>query len=310
MNPLKVLITGAAGFIGRALTNRLLSNEYSITAVDCLPQPNTISHYPVKWHTFDIISLPEDDLKTYLRHIDVCVHLAGQPSIWFSNEQPASDLLTNTYSTIKIYRAALHAGVKRFIYASTIAVFKPSLTAPGENTAIDPQSPYGISKACSENYLKLFSNKHPEMETLVFRPSYIVGTNIGRNVVYDIAKAFATSTEIDLFTSPYSEFDFIDIDDVVSGLVKLCTHNPINPYNIIHFCHGRNLQVMKIIQYYEGATNIKLTISGRAHSLRREIIGMKSNCCHNYGIEFRSILHTDTLLGLYERLKREMGTQE
>jgi UDP-glucose 4-epimerase len=170
-----ILITGATGFLGQALVR---SNKF--------PEARLIGRwFPVEGSA-DILELSDvDDFSDILKDVDVIIHLAGLAHLVESEDTKTHVLYkrVNTELTLRLAAQAANAGVKRFIYLSTIKVL-------GEYNAHDmpfrhtdplaPSSPYAVSKAAAEVGLKnicLSSN----MEFVIVRPPLIYGRNVKGN---------------------------------------------------------------------------------------------------------------------------------
>ena len=175
---MNILITGANGFVGTALCGQLLqSTGHTVFAAQRQPQflpglkPLPITHLA--------------DLTPHLPQIDIIVHLAARVH---QMRDTAADPLAafravNTTATAQLAQAAAQAGVKRFIYLSSIKV-NGEYTRPGQPfTAPDPphpQDPYGISKAEAEMELRQIGD-HTGLEIVIIRPPLIYGPGVKAN---------------------------------------------------------------------------------------------------------------------------------
>jgi UDP-glucose 4-epimerase len=166
---MNILITGANGFVGTALCAQLLqSTAHTVFAAQRQPQPLGLPGLK------PLIIKDLADLTPHLPQIDVIVHLAARVH---QMRDTAPDPLTafraiNTSATTHLAQAAAQAGVKRFIYLSSIKVNGES-TRPGQPfTAEDiphPQDPYAISKAEAEMELRQISDR-TGLEVVIIRP--------------------------------------------------------------------------------------------------------------------------------------------
>lgn len=148
-----ILITGAAGFIGRAACRHFLASGWHVVALDSMVRPD--SHWPYSegrvWS--GEVETYERDVRD-LAHIplpraDVVLHLAAQVSVTRSYSAPRADLEANVLGTFEaIAFAARHKSL--FIYASTNKVFGELVGASTpilDSQALDPRTPYGVTKA-------------------------------------------------------------------------------------------------------------------------------------------------------------------
>ncbi len=150
-----ILCLGAAGFIGSAAC-RYYRDRYHIVAVDDLSRGSAIIP-GIPLHVMDACVVP-----TAFQEggFDVVLHLAAQVSVVKSMENPMDDFERNAELTLKLARWAARVGVKTFIYASTNKVYGSMVgripVPVSDDEPINPQTPYGISKACGGMYVRDF----------------------------------------------------------------------------------------------------------------------------------------------------------
>ncbi len=149
------LITGAAGFIG-ASACEYYRDRFEVTSVDNFSRPG-VPEVPQGRGIYKIDAAQIPDL--FQRCFDVVLHLAAQVSVVASVSNPGYDFTNNARLTMELARWASHGRVGRVIYASTNKVYGElrGRTTPVEDGApINPQTPYGISKACGGLYVREF----------------------------------------------------------------------------------------------------------------------------------------------------------
>jgi nucleoside-diphosphate-sugar epimerase len=169
--PMKVLITGASGFIGSHLVERLLDNGFEIT---CLTRNASC---PVWLEGLDISLIQGDcsDREFLYRNVhgyDYIFHLAG---ITKANQRD-DFYVVNTAGTENIISAVVHnnPNIKRFVYLSSLSACGPKVnkSIPTENEIPHPVSDYGNSKLHAEKALHKYSNNIP---ISILRPSAVYG---------------------------------------------------------------------------------------------------------------------------------------
>jgi nucleoside-diphosphate-sugar epimerase len=146
-----ILITGAAGFIGNAACRRWRDN-YNVIGVDDLSRPTAKIPKGVAFIQDDAERATRD-----LWGIDIVVHLAAQVSVMESVFSPMNDFRRNAELTAALALRARQFGAGKFIFASTNKVFgeRQGRFYPTLDTAsIEPQTPYGISKATAALYVR------------------------------------------------------------------------------------------------------------------------------------------------------------
>ena len=161
----KVLVTGSSGQLG-SFACELLVKSNDVVGLDIRPQP----HEQLKEiSTLGDITKPTDVRKA-VRGVDAVIHCAAQVSVEKSTQDPISDSKTNVLGTVNLLHESAHAGVKRFIYVSSAAVFGPPKHIPiDEDHPTQPMSNYGASKLAGEKYTLAYAWTSA-MEVVSVRP--------------------------------------------------------------------------------------------------------------------------------------------
>lgn len=151
-------------------------------------------------------------------------HLAAQSSGEISHERPELDLLTNAYGTFLLLQWAKKQGIKRFLYASSMAIYGNVNKLPvTESQSCNPLSFYGITKLAAENYVHHFA--HNGLNATAFRLFSVYGpgqdmTNMKQGMA-SIYMAYILNNKPIWVKGSKDRFrDFIYIDDVVDAWVK------------------------------------------------------------------------------------------
>jgi uronate dehydrogenase len=157
---MRVLVTGAAGSIGRVLTAGLQDRGHEVAGLDLVPAPEGFEH---AWHTADCAD-PDavDDVFAAEPGLEAVVHMAGHP-----DELSLPDSLTShVVTTAALLDAMVEHGVRRFVYGgSNHAVGRtpraglPDGLLPVE-TRLRPDTFYGVAKAAAESLLSLYADRH------------------------------------------------------------------------------------------------------------------------------------------------------
>jgi nucleoside-diphosphate-sugar epimerase len=175
----KVLVTGGAGFIGSHIVDKLLEKGFEVTVFDNLDTgkiENIESHQGKENFHFvkgDIRDL--DLIKKTLKGVDVVFHEAALASVTLSVQNPILSNDINVTGTLNLLKASSDLGVKRFIYASSAAVYGDTKTPEKrEDMSTNPRSPYGISKLAAEDYVKIFHRLYG-LETVSLRYFNVYG---------------------------------------------------------------------------------------------------------------------------------------
>lgn len=172
---MRVLLTGGAGFIGSHIADLLIDEGHNVIIIDNFS--NGVREYipkQCKIYETNILS-PELDTIFQSEQPEVIIHQAAQVSVTKSNEHPFIDAENNILTTIKLLEFAKKYMVKKFIFASTSAVYGISKDPqPSEESVIAPISFYGLSKQVCESYISLFSHIH-HIPFTIFRYSNVYG---------------------------------------------------------------------------------------------------------------------------------------
>ena len=168
---MRTLVTGAAGFIGSTLVDRLLLEGHQVTGVDNLsagpPVANLESahrHNGPGRFTFVAADVRHPELSDVIAgsNPDVVFHLAAQIDVRSSVDDPQFDARNNVLGTINVLEASRRARVPRIVYASSGgARYGAPATLPAtEDTPVDPLSPYAAAKVAGELYMRAYAGMY------------------------------------------------------------------------------------------------------------------------------------------------------
>lgn len=161
MNIHRALITGGAGFIGSHIAQQLLEEGISVTVVDNLSVGRR-EHVPAqaRFVEGDVRDLAL--MKQLLQEADCVFHEAAHVSVRSSLEQYYQDADINLMGTLTLLRACEGSRVRKFIFASSMAVYadSPAPVPITEEYRTEPLAPYGIAKLASEKYCLLLCKQY------------------------------------------------------------------------------------------------------------------------------------------------------
>ena len=226
----RVLVTGAAGFIGSHMADGLLKAGYEVIAFDNLSTGEK-ANLPKK-ATFirGDVTKPRDLKKAFTKKLDGVFHIAGCASTIKSFDDPESDLTTNTLGTVRVVQACLSAKVPRLLYASSMTAYGwvSKLPVDVDKTPTRPVSYYGISKYAAERYA-LASGERLDLGfpfgVTALRMFNVYGrrqslTNPYQGVASIFIGNILRKEPIKVFGDGEQSRDFIHISDVVSAWIK------------------------------------------------------------------------------------------
>jgi nucleoside-diphosphate-sugar epimerase len=173
---MRVLVTGASGFVGRSLCNRLYMKQHTVIAAVRCP-----GSFPSERVIPDLTD--ERAWRQHLPGIQTVVHLAARVHVMKEREDEASVLYrtVNTTGTMTLARAAARCGVRRLVFVSTIKVNGESSARPFRPSDLPfPSDPYARSKWEAEQALHDIA-RETGLEVVVLRPPLIYGPGVGAN---------------------------------------------------------------------------------------------------------------------------------
>jgi dTDP-glucose 4,6-dehydratase len=222
-----VLITGAGGFIGSHLTERLVELGFNVTAFIRYNSRNNWgwlekSKYlnEIKIITGDVRDY--DSVRNAMKGVDAVFHLAALIGIPYSYVSPLAYIKTNVEGTYNILQAARDLGIERVIHTSTSEVYGTAQFVPiSESHPINPQSPYAASKAAAD-FLALSYYRAFDLPVIVLRPFNTYGPRQSARAIIPtiITQILAGNREIKL-GNINSTRDFNYVADIVDAFIQI-----------------------------------------------------------------------------------------
>lgn len=248
------LVTGAAGFIGGALAQKLIADGNRVVTIDNLStgKISQIPHGVIFLHGDCQDQKIIDKLNQF--SFEAIFHIAGQSSGEISFDNPVYDLQTNGQSTLQLLQYGRTSGCNKFIYASTMSVYGdiPESQLPAKEDRIPfPKSFYGVGKLASEHYLRIYSEQFG-IGTAALRLFNVYGPgqnldNMRQGMVSIFLAQAIKDREIHVKGSADRFRDFIYIDDVVNAFVE--AENKITAGNFLlsNVCSGVKTKVSDVV---------------------------------------------------------------
>ncbi|MEM2522658.1 MAG: SDR family oxidoreductase [Candidatus Bathyarchaeia archaeon] len=225
MSVLKVLVTGGAGFIGSHMVDRLLADGFEVIVLDNLRSgrlENVDHHMGRRGFRFVHGDIRDVNLvKRLVSDVDYVVHLAALVSVPESLRDPVLTYDINVNGTLNLLKACVGRDVKRFVYASSCAVYGDAVDLPIKETCpARPISPYGASKLKAENcVLEYFENFGLESVCLryfnVYGPRQVHSEYSG--VITQFINRIKRDLSLIIFGDGEQTRDFVHVEDVVEA---------------------------------------------------------------------------------------------
>jgi len=219
---MNILITGASGFVGRYVTERLCADGYQVTAVvhnSSAPLPATVHAVAVGDIAFDT------DWSEALVGIDAVVHLAARVHVMMDTAvDPLEEFRrVNVAGTERLAQMAVKAGVKRFVFVSSVKVHGEERDIRyRESDPLMPQDNYGISKMEAEQVLRQIESE-TGLEVTIIRPPLVYGPGVKANFL-SMIKVIASGAPLPL-ASIANTRSMIYVGNLVDA-ISLCVRHP------------------------------------------------------------------------------------
>jgi len=190
---LKAFVTGAAGFIGSNLVDRLLADGHHVTGFDNLSTGRMeFLDAAVARNEFTLIRgdlLDSEALTHAMKGADIVFHLAANADVRFGTQHPCKDLEQNTIATSHVLEAMRANDVRKIVFASTGSVYGEACVIPTPEDAPFPiqTSLYGASKLAAEGLISAYGEGFG-MKAWIFRFVSILGERYSHGHVFDFYK--------------------------------------------------------------------------------------------------------------------------
>ena len=265
-----VVVTGAAGFIGSHLVERLVADGHFVRAIDCLTPYYDVRQKRENLDTIRALPgctvLEEDlltcDLSELLEGVDVVFHQAGQPGVRASWDHFASYVDHNVIVTQRLLDAVRDSDVRRFVFASSSSVYGDAPTYPtSEDDPPAPVSPYGVTKLAAEHLCGVYA-RNWGLATVSLRYFTVFGPRQRPDMaMYRLIDAALSGEPFPLFGDGSQVRDFTFVDDVVEANM-LAGSSSLPPGTVLNVAGGTASTLLEVVQLVEELT-------GRAVMLHR-----------------------------------------
>lgn len=268
-----IVITGAAGFIGSSLADRLLYDGHIIIAID-----NFNDYYDVnikkqnvarnlvnqnyKLYQVDIEDLPAMQKIFAENDIDVVVHLAARAGVRPSIEKTIAYVKTNIEGTANILECMKEHNIKKLVFASSSSVYgncKESIFS--ENLKVsEPISPYAATKLAGEQMIYTYCHLY-NMCAVCLRFFTVYGPRQRPDLAINkFTRLIATGLPIDVYGDGSTKRDYTFISDIIEGICSVIEYDKTT-YEIINLGGGEPITLRNMIETIEGALNKKAIIN-------------------------------------------------
>ena len=245
---MKLLVTGATGFVGNALVNSLaVGTRYALRA----SVRRADIHFPENVEVVTVNDLTlATDWAAALSGMDVVVHAAARVHIM--NESSADPLAefrrVNVDGTLHLARQAIKSGVRRFVFISSIKVNGEATVVGRPFTADDapnPVDPYGISKHEAEIALQALAAES-DLEIVIIRPVLVYGPGVKANFA-SMMRWLDKGIPLPLGALTANRRSMVALDNLVD-LIKICLHHPAAANQVFLVSDGESLSTTALLR--------------------------------------------------------------
>src|SRR5512136_1584200 len=254
------LITGAAGFLGSALANRLAWEGHQVRGLDDLSTGDPSALHPeVLFTRGDVNDRPK--LWTLLQEVDCVYHLAARVSVPESVLYPREYNAVNVGGTVSLMEAMRDVGVRRVVLISSGAVYGDQGEQPlRENATPNPRSPYAVSKLAAEYYIRTIGDLWG-IETLSLRVfnAYGPGQHLPAShapVIPNYLRQAVRGGSLVMHGDGSQTRDSVYVDDVVNAMIAAATAPGIN-HQVINVGSGKETSIRDLVRLIMNVTGSK-----------------------------------------------------
>lgn len=237
---MKAFVTGAAGFIGSNLVDRLLSAGHEVTGFDNFSTglreflEGAQANSRFRLVEGDLLDL--DAVKRAIGDADFVFHLAANADVRFGPDHPRRDLEQNTIVTWNVLEAMRASGARRIAFSSTGSVYGEPDIFPTPETAPFPiqTSLYGASKVAAEGLIAAYATAF-DFKAYLFRFVSILGERYTHGHVFDFYRQLLAHPErLDVLGDGRQRKSYLYVQDCISAILmaaeKVCA--PVNIFNL------------------------------------------------------------------------------
>jgi len=294
-NTTKVVVTGAAGFIGSHVADALIERGFEVHVVDNLAagKREHVNKNAVL-HRIDVCDF--DALQDVILGATYVFHLAALPRVPYSIEYPRETNEVNVGGTLNVLLASQRAGVKRVIYSASSSAYGDQPVLPlHEKMSADPKSPYGLQKWIGEWYCKVFSGEPYNLPTVSLRYFNIYGPRQDPEggyalVIGKFLKMKKEGKPMTITGDGKQTRDFTHVSDAVRANLLAMESPRVGRGEVINIGYGKNVTVNEVAKLIGGpveyiAARIEPKHTRADRTLAKKLLGWEPTISLEEGIK-------------------------
>ena len=274
---LKVLVTGADGFIGSHLTERLAAVGADVTALACYNSFDShgwLDELPyeararLKMHRGNVCD--SDFVREIVRGQDIVFHLAALIAIPHSYVAPQSYVETNVLGTLNVLQAAREHQVRRVVHTSTSEVYGSAITVPiDESHPLQGQSPYSASKVAADMMAEAFARSF-SLPVVTLRPFNAFGPRQSERAIIPtvIRQMLDPACEVVEIGDISTVRDFTFVQDTASAFLRLGSAPAIRFGQAYNAGSGKAVTVGELVEMIAALTGCKKPVRQTPERMR------------------------------------------
>lgn len=262
---MRVIVTGGAGFIGSHLVHKLLDEGHEVTVLDDLStgkRHNLPGHPRLKLVIGDVADV--EAVRSALQGQDVVFHLAAVASVQASIDDPLRTQRTNLQGSVTLMEAAKQAGVQRFLFASSAAVYGDAENLPiSESLKPKPMSPYAADKLAAEHYLAHY-HRQGWLSGTVFRFFNVFGPRQDPSSPYSgvisiFAERSGRQQGVTIYGDGRQTRDFVFVRDLVDVLYNSLDWPREQELPVVNIGRGKQVSLLQLLDTIESIIGMPIT---------------------------------------------------
>jgi UDP-glucose 4-epimerase len=263
---MKAVVTGAAGFIGSHLSERLLADGHDVVGIDCFTdyyrrarkEQNLEVARSHRNFSFEELDLVDADLTAALEGADVVYHLAGQPGVRPSwGHQFDHYVRDNIIATQRLLEHLKESSLKRLVFAGSSSVYGDAEAFPTRESALPrPVSPYGVTKLAAEHLANLYTRNFgiPAVSVRYFT---VYGPRQRPDMAFArFMRALADGEPIEIYGDGEQTREFTYVSDAVEGTIKAATSDVVGM--VFNLGGGSRVTLNKVLATLEEISRVEV----------------------------------------------------